>query len=97
MNMASFGTMYVGAEVAQQYIIVRRSPEKTMNWESVRRYAIIGLAGIGPALFYWYRILDRLVPGRTGKDVLKKVLTDQLISSSSCIAIFFTGEFVRNI
>lgn len=93
MNMVSFGTMYVGAEVAQQYILTRRFPEKTMNWESVRRYAIIGIAGIGPALFYWYRILDRVVPGKMKKDVATKVFTDQLISSTSCIAIFFTGKF----
>lgn len=92
MNMVSFGTMYVGAEVAQQTILMKISPEKkSIDWTNVGRYAIIGWAGIGPALFYWYRILDRMVPAATGIAVAKKVFTDQLISSPSCIAMFFIG------
>ncbi|XP_035228731.1 mpv17-like protein [Stegodyphus dumicola] len=92
MNMVSFGTMYVGAEVAQQTILVYTSPQKnSIDWGSVGRYAVVGIVGIGPALFYWYRILDRLLPGSAAKTVVKKVLSDQLISSTSCLVIFFTG------
>ncbi|XP_054709933.1 mpv17-like protein [Uloborus diversus] len=92
MNMASFGAMYVGAEVSQQALLLYRAPsDRTMDWNSVGRYAVVGLGGIGPALFYWYRLLDRLLPATTGRVVAAKVLTDQLISSTSCLFIFFTG------
>ncbi|GIY29051.1 mpv17-like protein [Caerostris extrusa] len=89
-NMMSFGTMYVGAEVAQQLILMQSDHEKkSINWTMVRNYAIIGWAGIGPALFCWYRMLDRVLPAATGIVVAKKVCTDQLISSPACIGMFF--------
>ncbi|KAF8786924.1 mpv17-like protein isoform X2 [Argiope bruennichi] len=92
MNMMSFGTMYVSAEVAQQCILMQLNPEKKhIDWNLVKNYAIIGWGGIGPALFYWYRVLDRLLPGATRAMVVKKVLTDQLCSSPACIAMFFAG------
>lgn len=53
-----------------------------------RNMAISGMS-IGILCHYWYRYLDRKLPGRTIGIVLKKVLVDQLVCSPLCIAIFF--------
>uniref|UniRef100_A0A2L2YVE1 Mpv17-like protein n=1 Tax=Parasteatoda tepidariorum TaxID=114398 RepID=A0A2L2YVE1_PARTP len=92
MNMVSFGTMYVGAEVTQQTILTRVDPEKkSIDWKTVGRYAVIGLIGIGPPRFYWYRVLDSWLPATTVLMSLRKAVTDQCISSPASITIFFTG------
>ncbi|XP_077008535.1 mitochondrial inner membrane protein Mpv17 isoform X6 [Tamandua tetradactyla] len=37
----------------------------------------LGCGFVGPVVGGWYRVLDRLIPGTTKKDALKKMLLDQ--------------------
>lgn len=37
----------------------------------------------GPVVGGWYRVLDRLIPGTTKKDALKKMLLDQVSRGKS--------------
>ncbi|KAG8188926.1 hypothetical protein JTE90_014978 [Oedothorax gibbosus] len=94
-NVTSFGAMYAGAEATQQTILLFLDKDKKergkLDWATVGRFGLIGLGCIGPLLFGWYRVLDRALPATSSGAVAKKVLADQLISSTSCIAIFFTG------
>ncbi|XP_015913649.1 mpv17-like protein isoform X1 [Parasteatoda tepidariorum] len=91
MSMVSFGSLYIAAEVTQQLILLRVDPtKKSMDWKSVGNYATMGIVGIGPTLFYWYRILDFFLPG-SGIRAMRKVIVDQLIGAPVITAMFFTG------
>lgn len=46
----------------------------------------------GPPYYFWYRMLDRRFPGRTGKIILKKVLLDQTVLSPIMIVAFYVGK-----
>lgn len=83
--------MYVGAEISQQSILVYSGPKDAIDWKIVRNYAIIGCTAIGPGLFYWYRVLDSMFPSTLLKVAAKKAVTDQLISSTTCLFVFFVG------
>lgn len=57
-----------------------------------RRSASVGIWGLlalGPALHYWYAILDRLFMGRYA--VISKLLSDQLLFAPICNAAFMAG------
>ncbi|KMQ82683.1 mpv17-like protein 2-like protein [Lasius niger] len=45
----------------------------------------------GPFHYWFYTILDRVLPGRSAKLIVKKTLLDQSIASPTCLAIFFVG------
>ncbi|GIY29050.1 mpv17-like protein [Caerostris extrusa] len=92
MNVASYGTIYVSAEVAQQSLrILKESKTKSIDWTNVGRFATIGIVGIAPFLFTWYRCLDYVLPTVTKIVVAKKVTADLLICSPTTITIFFAG------
>ena len=46
----------------------------------------------GPPYYFWYRMLDKRLPGRTSKIIFKKVLLDQTILSPIMIVAFYVGK-----
>ncbi|XP_057318115.1 mpv17-like protein 2 [Microplitis mediator] len=56
-----------------------------------RNMAMIGLIQ-GPFHHYFYAFLDRFLPGRTARSVVKKTFLDQIIASPTCLSIFFFGH-----
>lgn len=48
-------------------------------------------APIGAMCHYWYILLDRVLPGITGRAVARKVLADQCIFGPICLSTFFIG------
>ncbi|XP_055941385.1 mpv17-like protein isoform X1 [Argiope bruennichi] len=91
MNVASYGTMCVSAEVAQQTVRIINSKQKSIDLSSVGRFALIGTAGIAPFLFNFYKCLDYALPAVTKRTVIMKVASDLLMCSPTTITIFFTG------
>eukprot|EP00276_Gloeochaete_wittrockiana_P000987 CAMPEP_0184673498 /NCGR_PEP_ID=MMETSP0308-20130426/86704_1 /TAXON_ID=38269 /ORGANISM="Gloeochaete witrockiana, Strain SAG 46.84" /LENGTH=220 /DNA_ID=CAMNT_0027120995 /DNA_START=135 /DNA_END=797 /DNA_ORIENTATION=+ len=62
------------------------------TWQSPKRTVIMMTVGgtyIGPALFYWYGFLNRLIPGATLGRAAAKVAVDQL----GFVPFFVTGIF----
>ncbi len=61
------------------------------NWDMVRtlKLASTGLP-IGLVCHAWYIILDRYMPVRNAKSLVKKILLDQFIASPIYICLFFT-------
>ncbi|CAH1778744.1 unnamed protein product [Owenia fusiformis] len=76
-----------GDFLVQHYDIVQGRQD---YWDPLRtlRLATSGVF-IGPMCHYWYRFLDRVIPGRTIKAVSKKIFWDQLIFSPVNISTFF--------
>ncbi|GFS46126.1 mpv17-like protein [Trichonephila inaurata madagascariensis] len=92
MNMTCYGTIYISAEISQQTIKRITSADKTsIDWTSVGRFATIGIGGMAPVLYTWYKCLDYLLPAATGATVAAKVAADLFICSPTTINIFFVG------
>ncbi|GFT69543.1 mpv17-like protein [Nephila pilipes] len=98
MNMTSYGTIYVSAEISQQTIQCITSADKTaIDWTSVGRFATVGIGGIAPVLYTWYKCLDYLLPAATGATVATKVAADLIFCNPTTITIFFTGKLSQNV
>lgn len=60
------------------------------KWDRVRTLNMgISGASVGVICHYWYKILDRRMPGRTLRVVMQKIVFDQLICSPVYISAFF--------
>ncbi|KAH9365609.1 hypothetical protein HPB48_005793 [Haemaphysalis longicornis] len=92
-NMVSYPTLYVCAEFSQQTILMRLDESrKNYDWKTMVRYAIFATTASAPFLHYWYRYLDRVIPAKGTKEAIQKALTDQAVSSTILLAIFYTCE-----
>ncbi|XP_060074215.1 mpv17-like protein 2 [Ylistrum balloti] len=80
----------------QQRYQIRTKEAKAMNLTRSKHVAASGLV-IGPFCHYWYLFLDKWLPGKTIKVVLKKVIVDQLICSPIYISLFLlTTSILEN-
>ena len=62
-----------------------------IDWERTKRMAIIGLI-FGPIGHYWYKYLDRKLPGKTTATLVKKIVYDEVVLGTASIVIFFVGK-----
>jgi len=60
------------------------------DYTRTKNMMIVGLLQ-GPFHHWFYTILDRVLPGRNAKSIIKKTFLDQSIASPTCLAIFFIG------
>lgn len=74
--------------------VIEQRFEKLANdldkWDSKRTWnmSATGIA-VGAVCHYWYKFLDRRLPGHTIRVVINKILLDQFIGSPCCIFTFF--------
>jgi len=80
--------LYGGGDVARQTI--QRTPK--IDYTTTARMAVVGGAGLAPCLYGWYKILDRLVSGKTIQLLVKKVIIDQMVAGSIGVFIFYVGK-----
>jgi protein Mpv17 len=74
--------------VIEQNLEIYRKELEKLDGLRTRNMAASGLV-VGAFCHYWYKVLDKRVPGRSFKIVTKKVLIDQLIASPIVISLFF--------
>lgn len=81
--------MAVGDVIAQEYEY-RHGLRKQDRYDNdrVSRMFIAGCLQ-GPLHHYVYNWMDRLMPHRTFRNIIYKILIDQLVMSPACILIFF--------
>ena len=79
-NCLVYGSMSGMAEFSQQTILLKVFPKEDQrqqyNKGSVFRYTVLGGAVFSPTLHFWYRWLDRVMPGTTVTTVVKKLVLD---------------------
>lgn len=87
-NISISVSLSATGDVLQQHYDIIRS--KFGTWDKLRtsNMALTGLP-IGVLCHYWYLYLDRRLPGRTFKIVMKKVVVDQILFSPVLITVFF--------
>ncbi|KAK7792376.1 hypothetical protein R5R35_007728 [Gryllus longicercus] len=86
VGISSFSSA-LGDFIEQQYEIVQNEKRK---WDKMRTYnmTVSGIT-VGILCHYTYYYLDILYPGRTLRNIIKKVLIDQIVCSPLCIGLFF--------
>lgn len=70
--------------------MIPSAPSYGHDYTRTRNMTVVGLLQ-GPFHHWFYLFLDRILPGRSAKSVVKKTLLDQSIASPTCLAIFFVG------
>ncbi|KAH8355768.1 hypothetical protein KR200_000930, partial [Drosophila serrata] len=81
--------MVVGDVIAQEYEY-RRGLRKLDRYDTDRMYRMFVAGALqGPLHHFVYNWMDRIMPARTMKNIVKKILIDQLFMSPACILIFF--------
>lgn len=87
-NVAISMTLSTAGDAMEQHY--QRLFGETRGYDK-RRSIRMGCSGfsVGIACHYWYKFIDKRLPGRTIGLVLKKVLLDQVIGSPINIAVLF--------
>ena len=70
--------------------VEERKWDLSVDWPGVGTVTLVGCAIFGPINHYWYTFLDKLIVGTSFKNVVKKVIVDQL-SLPIPIMVFFTA------
>lgn len=83
-----FPTKVMAASPEDEKIAISNAPK--YDFMRTRNMTVVGLLQ-GPFHHWFYIILDRVLPGKSAKSVVKKTLLDQSIASPTCLAIFFVG------
>ena len=87
VNTGTCTTLYVTGDLIQQQI----EGSKELDWKRTARMAILGMC-MGPLNHGWYKFLDSVLVGVTGRVVFKKVLADQLVMAPICCSFFYVGK-----
>ncbi|XP_065359882.1 mpv17-like protein 2 [Calliphora vicina] len=89
-NIVGSGVLMVFGDVIAQEIEYRRGipNSKRYDWQRMGRMFIVG-ALQGPLHHYVYNWMDKVMPVANFKNVMKKILIDELLMSPACIFIFF--------
>ena len=61
------------------------------DFTRTRNMLTVGLLQ-GPFHHYFYTFLEKSLPGTKALSIFKKTIADQMLSSPTCIAIFFFGH-----
>ncbi|XP_060524158.1 mpv17-like protein [Cylas formicarius] len=92
-NAIVYGTLCVGAETSQQSLNkkILNDTSEPLDRHTIGRYAIYGTTIAGPLLATWYRFLDKQLPGKTTKIVLKKMVFDQFTFTPLLLVVFYVS------
>ena len=94
----AFGGILAGADATIQ-IIQRQAKLRQFefDWKSLQRHGLVGSSVIGPLLYSWYYVLDKVLPGARTKTVLLKVACDLIIANLAYYcAFYYSITFLKN-
>ena len=86
-NVLVYGGLYSAGDVSQQTLL--REPK--YDWANASRVGLVGATVFGPFYHFWYRYLDRLLPGKAKFTIVKKLTVDQGVAGILGVFIFYTG------
>lgn len=69
-----------------------KSSTPTFKWDRAFRVASFGFLVMGPFGYYWYRAADKLIPGKTIKDIALKITAELVTFSPVYIPLFFVFQ-----
>ncbi|XP_034671988.1 mpv17-like protein 2 isoform X1 [Drosophila subobscura] len=75
-------------DVLEQHLEIYSGEIERFDSQRTSHMAISGVT-VGIICHYWYKMLDKRMPGRSMRVVAKKIVLDQLICSPVYISVFF--------
>ena len=89
------GTTYVFSDLTAQAIEAEpRDPSERV--ERALKFGAVGAFWVGPLLAAWFQIMEKVVPGRTLRPVVTKLLADQLLQGPFMISTMFFWTSLSN-
>lgn len=92
-NCLVLGTLSGMAEFSQQTMLYKLFPckEERKNYDlaAVGRYMTLGGVMFAPILHFWFRWLDKVLPGKSAVVVLKKVALDAVLLDVPYYSAFY--------
>ncbi|XP_036922606.1 protein Mpv17 isoform X2 [Sturnira hondurensis] len=76
VQVLTAGSLMGLGDIISQQLVERRGLRKHQIGRTLTMVSL-GCGFVGPVVGGWYRVLDRLIPGTTKVDALKKMLLDQ--------------------
>uniref|UniRef100_A0A667G054 Mitochondrial inner membrane protein Mpv17 n=1 Tax=Lynx canadensis TaxID=61383 RepID=A0A667G054_LYNCA len=76
VQVLTAGSLMGLGDIISQQLVERRGLREHQTGRTLTMVSV-GCGFVGPVVGGWYRVLDRLVPGTTKVDALKKMLLDQ--------------------
>nr|XP_006197269.2 protein Mpv17 isoform X1 [Vicugna pacos] len=76
VQVLTAGSLMGLGDVISQQLVERRGLQEHQTGRTLTMVSL-GCGFVGPVVGGWYRVLDRLIPGTTKVDALKKMLLDQ--------------------
>lgn len=95
MNVATYGTLFSAADVAQQLLArpcLHLPAHDALDLKQTGKVALVGFAFHANFNFIWFRALERCLPGANAAKVIAKVACDQAVAAPITIGAFYTGE-----
>ncbi|CAL4212618.1 unnamed protein product, partial [Meganyctiphanes norvegica] len=91
-NTISSGVLLGAGDGIQQGIDFARGKNHTVSydWRRTGRLFIVGLIE-GPPHHIFYGVMDKVLPGKSTRIVVKKILADQIIAAPFFAITFFMG------
>lgn len=91
-NTISSGVLLGAGDGIQQGIEFSRGKNYTVkyDWQRTGRLFTVGLIE-GPPHHIFYGIMDKVLPGKSARTVVKKILADQIIAAPFFAIVFFMG------
>jgi len=89
--MLAYSVLYPGANVVQQKLFRKKSPEEGIDWNEVSRFLVYGGFFHAPLVYNWLRLAGRLFPKSTTSHLLAKVLLDQTCFAPVGLSSFYIG------
>ncbi|GAB5569963.1 protein Mpv17 isoform X1 [Prionailurus iriomotensis] len=76
VQVLTAGSLMGLGDIISQQLVERRGLREHQTGRTLTMVSV-GCGFVGPVVGGWYRVLDRLIPGTTKVDALKKMLLDQ--------------------
>lgn len=91
-NTISSGVLLGAGDGIQQGIEFTRGKNYTVNydWQRTGRLFTVGLIE-GPPHHIFYTVMDKVMPGKSARIIVKKILADQIIAAPFFAITFFMG------
>jgi len=86
-NIVTFTGLLSAGDVTSQ--VIENKGLKNFKFERLGNMATMGVVYYGPVLFYYYRYLDRKLPGKDRKTILVKMFIDQVIYTIPSLCVFY--------
>ena len=86
-NMFTAGVICLSGDIVAQKYFEQRA---TFDYGRAARMAAFGVFWWAPVTSKWMGVLERMIPGKTGSALVRKILVDQCLFSPFILAAFFT-------